>query len=245
MKGLSGFLVAADNSCWGTGKIHASFLSFFFVVVPLISELAVEILEKGEVRFWLQAEKLSGNAKANFVFNDKEIFNGEVRLFTAYVCLHFHEYQWGLVSLSSAFFQLVFYSDVFSWEIACLMESMIRKILSIVLSSRWILLDAFYKGMVYNAFLPLLWIPRFISCGLQGVTAIVQTPPTSFICSPRTPLFSPLFVVWRNLLHHRRIPKWLFPAAELVITEDRTWHDFVATLVSDRRQRWSILDTTL
>uniref|UniRef100_A0A8C9N5T2 Myomesin-1 n=1 Tax=Serinus canaria TaxID=9135 RepID=A0A8C9N5T2_SERCA len=48
-----------------------------FPTVPLMSELAVEILEKGEVRFWLQAEKLSGNAKANFVFNDKEIFNGE------------------------------------------------------------------------------------------------------------------------------------------------------------------------
>uniref|UniRef100_A0A8B9DDY7 Myomesin-1 n=1 Tax=Anser cygnoides TaxID=8845 RepID=A0A8B9DDY7_ANSCY len=48
-----------------------------FPTVPLVSELAVEILEKGEVRFWLQAEKLSGNAKANFVFNDKEIFNGE------------------------------------------------------------------------------------------------------------------------------------------------------------------------
>ncbi|NXI48364.1 MYOM1 protein, partial [Galbula dea] len=48
-----------------------------FPVVPLASELAVEILEKGEVRFWLQAEKLSGSAKANFVFNDKEIFNGE------------------------------------------------------------------------------------------------------------------------------------------------------------------------
>lgn len=93
MEGLGGFLVVADHSCWGTGKMHASFLSFFFVAVPLISELAVEILEKGEVRFWLQAEKLSGNAKANFVFNDKEIFNGEVRLFTAYMCLHFHEYQ--------------------------------------------------------------------------------------------------------------------------------------------------------
>ncbi|NXN96316.1 MYOM1 protein, partial [Rhinopomastus cyanomelas] len=48
-----------------------------FPTVPLTSELAVEILEKGEVRFWLQAEKLSGNAKATFVFNDKEIFNGE------------------------------------------------------------------------------------------------------------------------------------------------------------------------
>ncbi|XP_061452133.1 myomesin-1 isoform X1 [Rhineura floridana] len=48
-----------------------------FPVVPLKSELAVEILEKGQVRFWLQAEKLSPNAKVNFVFNDKEIVNGE------------------------------------------------------------------------------------------------------------------------------------------------------------------------
>ncbi|KAM6457254.1 myomesin-1 isoform 3-T3 [Liasis olivaceus] len=48
-----------------------------FPVVPLKSELAVETLEKGQVRFWLQAEKLSSNAKVNFIFNDKEIFNGE------------------------------------------------------------------------------------------------------------------------------------------------------------------------
>ncbi|XP_039206961.1 myomesin-1 isoform X3 [Crotalus tigris] len=48
-----------------------------FPVVPLKSELAVEILDKGQVRFWLQAEKLSSNAKVNFIFNDKEIFNGE------------------------------------------------------------------------------------------------------------------------------------------------------------------------
>uniref|UniRef100_A0A8C3TM64 Myomesin 1 n=1 Tax=Chelydra serpentina TaxID=8475 RepID=A0A8C3TM64_CHESE len=45
--------------------------------VPLKSELAAELLEKGQVRFWLQAEKLSGNAKVNFVFNDKEVANGE------------------------------------------------------------------------------------------------------------------------------------------------------------------------
>lgn len=185
MEGLSGFLVAADNSCWGTGKINASSLSFFFVAVPLISELAVEILEKGEVRFWLQAEKLSGNAKANFVFNDKEIFNGEVRLFSAYMCLHFHEYQWGLVSLSSVYFQLVLYSDAFSWEIACVMESMIRKILSILLSSRWILLDAFYKGKVYNTFLPLLWIPCVLLTvvfkeSLQSPRLLV--PPSPLLC---------------------------------------------------------------
>ncbi|XP_034618598.1 myomesin-1 isoform X6 [Trachemys scripta elegans] len=48
-----------------------------FPTVPLKSELAAELLEKGQVRFWLQAEKLSGNAKVNFVFNDKEIVNGE------------------------------------------------------------------------------------------------------------------------------------------------------------------------
>ncbi|XP_010220654.1 PREDICTED: myomesin-1, partial [Tinamus guttatus] len=63
--------------CWDTDKVHISFVSLSCVAIPLVSELAVEILEKGEVRFWLQAEKLSGNAKANFVFNDKEIFNGE------------------------------------------------------------------------------------------------------------------------------------------------------------------------
>ncbi|XP_053324051.1 myomesin-1 isoform X2 [Spea bombifrons] len=48
-----------------------------FPIIPLKSGLAVEILEKGQVRFWMQAEKLSPNGKANFVFNDKEIHNGE------------------------------------------------------------------------------------------------------------------------------------------------------------------------
>ncbi|KAM5222307.1 myomesin-1 isoform 1-T1 [Ctenodactylus gundi] len=47
-----------------------------FPIVPTKSELAVEILEKGQVRFWMQAEKLSGNAKVNFIFNEKEIFEG-------------------------------------------------------------------------------------------------------------------------------------------------------------------------
>ncbi|XP_029446928.1 myomesin-1 isoform X3 [Rhinatrema bivittatum] len=48
-----------------------------FPVVPLRSELAAELLEKGQIRFWLQADKLSNNAKVNYIFNDKEIFNGE------------------------------------------------------------------------------------------------------------------------------------------------------------------------
>ncbi|KAM9308545.1 myomesin-1 [Gastrophryne carolinensis] len=48
-----------------------------YPVIPLNTNLAVEILEKGQVRFWMQAEKLSGNAKCNYVFNDKEIQHGE------------------------------------------------------------------------------------------------------------------------------------------------------------------------
>ena len=53
-------------------------LFLLFIAVPVKSELAVEILEKGQVRFWMQAEKLSGNAKVNYIFNEKEIFEGPV-----------------------------------------------------------------------------------------------------------------------------------------------------------------------
>uniref|UniRef100_A0A3B4AQI0 Myomesin-1 n=1 Tax=Periophthalmus magnuspinnatus TaxID=409849 RepID=A0A3B4AQI0_9GOBI len=44
--------------------------------IPLKSELAVEMLEKGRVRFWLQAE-MSGNGKIDYVFNDNGISQGE------------------------------------------------------------------------------------------------------------------------------------------------------------------------
>ncbi|XP_062850088.1 myomesin-1 isoform X2 [Trichomycterus rosablanca] len=48
-----------------------------FPVIPLKSELAVELLEKGRVRFWLQAEKISANGKVEYVFNDNMISQGE------------------------------------------------------------------------------------------------------------------------------------------------------------------------
>lgn len=48
-------------------------------VIPLKTELAVELLEKGRVRFWLQAEKISANGKIEYVFNDNVIHQGEVR----------------------------------------------------------------------------------------------------------------------------------------------------------------------
>uniref|UniRef100_A0A8C2FAI1 Myomesin 1b n=1 Tax=Cyprinus carpio TaxID=7962 RepID=A0A8C2FAI1_CYPCA len=46
-------------------------------IIPLKTELAVELLEKGRVRFWLQAEKISANGKVEYVFNDNMIHQGE------------------------------------------------------------------------------------------------------------------------------------------------------------------------
>ncbi|KAF7669977.1 hypothetical protein LDENG_00105610 [Lucifuga dentata] len=48
-----------------------------FPIIPLKSDLAVEMLEKGRVRFWLQAEKISANAKTEYVFNDNTVSQGE------------------------------------------------------------------------------------------------------------------------------------------------------------------------
>uniref|UniRef100_A0A3B5AC19 Myomesin 1 n=1 Tax=Stegastes partitus TaxID=144197 RepID=A0A3B5AC19_9TELE len=48
-----------------------------FPIIPLKSELAVELLEKGRVRFWLQAEKISPNAKIDYIFNDNALSAGD------------------------------------------------------------------------------------------------------------------------------------------------------------------------
>ncbi|CAJ1082496.1 myomesin-1 isoform X2 [Xyrichtys novacula] len=48
-----------------------------FPIIPLKSELAVELQEKGKVRFWLQAEKISANGKVDYVFNDNSLSQGE------------------------------------------------------------------------------------------------------------------------------------------------------------------------
>ncbi|XP_036851779.2 myomesin-2 isoform X1 [Manis javanica] len=45
--------------------------------VPLKSELAYEIFDKGQVRFWLQAEPLSASASYRFIINDREVSDGE------------------------------------------------------------------------------------------------------------------------------------------------------------------------
>uniref|UniRef100_A0A669DB00 Myomesin 1 n=1 Tax=Oreochromis niloticus TaxID=8128 RepID=A0A669DB00_ORENI len=49
-----------------------------FPIIPLKSDLAVELLEKGRVRFWLQAEKMSNNGKVDYVFNDNVVSQGEM-----------------------------------------------------------------------------------------------------------------------------------------------------------------------
>uniref|UniRef100_A0A8C6F3R0 Myomesin 2 n=1 Tax=Monodon monoceros TaxID=40151 RepID=A0A8C6F3R0_MONMO len=45
--------------------------------IPLKSELAYEIFDKGQVRFWLQAEHLSPDASYRFIINDREVSNSE------------------------------------------------------------------------------------------------------------------------------------------------------------------------
>uniref|UniRef100_A0A8D3D3K3 Myomesin 2a n=1 Tax=Scophthalmus maximus TaxID=52904 RepID=A0A8D3D3K3_SCOMX len=46
-------------------------------VVPLKHGLNYEVLEKGHVRFWLQAVKLSPSVSYRFIVNDKEVTSGE------------------------------------------------------------------------------------------------------------------------------------------------------------------------
>ncbi|XP_029698286.1 M-protein, striated muscle isoform X3 [Takifugu rubripes] len=48
-----------------------------FPIIPLKSDLAVELLEKGKVRFWLQADKISANGKVDYVFNESSLSQGE------------------------------------------------------------------------------------------------------------------------------------------------------------------------
>ncbi|XP_041823506.1 M-protein, striated muscle isoform X2 [Melanotaenia boesemani] len=48
-----------------------------FPIIPLKSELAVELMEKGRVRFWLQAAQMSANGKVDYVFNDNVLSQGE------------------------------------------------------------------------------------------------------------------------------------------------------------------------
>lgn len=47
-------------------------------VIPLKTELAYKILERGRVRFWLQTEGISSAVTYKFFANNKELVNCEV-----------------------------------------------------------------------------------------------------------------------------------------------------------------------
>lgn len=55
------------------------FSLFFSPVIPLKSELSYKILERGRMRFWLQAEEISSNVTYKFFANDKELSGADVR----------------------------------------------------------------------------------------------------------------------------------------------------------------------
>lgn len=53
----------------------------FLLAIPLKTELTYEILEKGRVRFWIEAPNLSSETNYRFVVNDEEIKDSEVCVF--------------------------------------------------------------------------------------------------------------------------------------------------------------------
>lgn len=65
-------------STWGRSVHCWLMISLPPVAIPLKSELAYEIFDKGQVRFWLQAEHLSPDASFRFVINDREVSDSEV-----------------------------------------------------------------------------------------------------------------------------------------------------------------------
>lgn len=54
------------------------------LVIPLKSELAYKILERGRMRFWLQAEEISSNVTYKFFANNKELSGADVRYILVY-----------------------------------------------------------------------------------------------------------------------------------------------------------------
>ena len=48
------------------------------LVIPFKNEMAMELLEKGRVRFWTQREKFTSACEVEYVFNDVIITQGKV-----------------------------------------------------------------------------------------------------------------------------------------------------------------------
>lgn len=65
----SGFIVVTTRE---TFKIVSS------PVIPFKNEMAMELLEKGRVRFWTQVEKCTSACQVDYVFNDVILSQGQV-----------------------------------------------------------------------------------------------------------------------------------------------------------------------
>lgn len=53
-------------------------ISVFLAVIPFKTEMAVELQEKGRVRFWAQVAKFTSKCQVEYVFNDNIITQGKV-----------------------------------------------------------------------------------------------------------------------------------------------------------------------
>lgn len=51
----------------------------FSAVIPFKSEMAIELQEKGRVRFWAEVGKFTSNLQVEYVFNDNVIHEGKVQ----------------------------------------------------------------------------------------------------------------------------------------------------------------------
>lgn len=57
---------------------YSSQNSFFYAVIPFKTEMAVELQEKGRVRFWAHVAKFTSSCQVEYVFNDNIITQGKV-----------------------------------------------------------------------------------------------------------------------------------------------------------------------
>lgn len=51
----------------------------YSAVIPFKTDMAIELQEKGRVRFWAQVGKFTSNCQVEYVFNDTIISQGKVQ----------------------------------------------------------------------------------------------------------------------------------------------------------------------
>uniref|UniRef100_A0A669B0C9 Myomesin 2a n=1 Tax=Oreochromis niloticus TaxID=8128 RepID=A0A669B0C9_ORENI len=69
--------VSGSHTLTEDGQSCLQIALYCSIFVPLKHGLNYEVLEKGHVRFWLQAVKLSPSVSYRFIVNDKEVTSGE------------------------------------------------------------------------------------------------------------------------------------------------------------------------